>query len=387
MLPRRYRELYRAEGGKQAEISGYHLHLQGKPAGGARYGWTVETDISGQHTHADVTFLLWSDIVSTSMERSIFGTYLLLFETAWRYIRSGVLWRLMKLQKGPVIAALYPIIMLLVQLALAVLVWGGISSLLAHYLHPLVGIALGAVAFGLLMRWFKKKDGKFFVYYLMHDYAFSAKYDGAHPPQLEARMTEFRHEIEAALDGDVDEVLIVGHSSGAHLGVSILADLLAERPLSAKDPKLGFLTLGQVIPMVSFLPGAWKLRKDLNALSTEQSLTWVDVTAPGDGCTFALCDPVSVSGADPDQGTKIWPLVFSAAYRESLSKDLFDSLKWRFFRLHFQYLCAFDRPRDYDYFQITAGPVSLSERFKDRPPSRSRIETPVSPFQSMVAPE
>lgn len=29
---------------------------------------------------------------------------------------------------------------------------------------------------------------------------------------------------------------------------------------------------------------------------TQENITWVDVTAPGDGCAFALCNPVSVSG-------------------------------------------------------------------------------------------
>jgi hypothetical protein len=44
-----------------------------------------------------------------------------------------------------------------------------------------------------------------------------------------------------------------------------------------------------------------------------------------------------------------------------------------FFRLHFQYLCAFEQPGFYDYFQITAGPSSLRDRFQERAPSPSRI--------------
>jgi hypothetical protein len=104
----------------------------------------------------------------------------------------------------------------------------------------------------------------------------------------------------------------------------------------------------------------------------------VDVSAPGDGCSFALCDPVAVSGVSgPD---KKWPLVLSAAFTQTLSPERWKALRWRFFRLHFQYLCAFDRPGTYDYFRITAGPLTLAERFKDRAPSNSRIETPVSKY-------
>jgi hypothetical protein len=134
--------------------------------------------------------------------------------------------------------------------------------------------------------------------------------------------------------------------------------------------------------MVSFLEKAHRLRADLAYLSTSDALAWVDVTAPGDGCAFALCDPVAVSGVAPEgQG---WPLVFSAAFTKSLSPARWKELRWRFFRLHFQYMCAFDRPRDYDYFQITAGPMTLADRYRDRAPSKSRITKPVNKFTSVL---
>ena len=128
------------------------------------------------------------------------------------------------------------------------------------------------------------KDGKLFAYYLMHDFAHSARLKGEIPPDLSARMDEMGARIAAALAVDVDEVLVVGHSSGAHLGVTILADLIRSGAARPDGPALGFLSLGQVVPMVSFLPRATRLRADLAYLSTRDELTWVDVTAPGDGC-------------------------------------------------------------------------------------------------------
>jgi hypothetical protein len=314
------------------------------------------------------------------MASDIPSTYLQLVRTSWTYIASGALWRLMKLRKGPVIAALYPIVMLIAQLALA-LGLGWLMFRLGAVAHPVVGAPLGVVLTVMVLRWFRAKDGKFFAYYLMHDYAYSAQFGGENPPALETRMAEFGDEIVAAFGADYDEVLVVGHSSGAHLSVSILADLIRAGRIP-KDASLAFLSLGQVVPMVSFLPKAYRLRADLRYLSESDALTWVDVTAPGDGCAFALCDPVAVSGVATD--AKRWPLVFSAAFTKSLSPARWKALRWRFFRLHFQYLCAFDNPLDYDYFQITAGPVTLSDRYRDRPPSRSRIETPVCPFPTVA---
>lgn len=380
--PRRYRELYRKEGAAQAAISGYEIALKGKKPG-AHYGWTVDACIDEVRVDADFQVLVWSDIVRDSMANSIAGTYVQLARTAWTYIATGTLWRLMRMRKGPVIAALYPVGMLVLQLLLAVVAGWALGTLVARFTHPVFGWAVAVALAVAILRWFKAKDARFFVYYLMHDYAYSARSRGANPPELEARMAEFADAIAQALASDTDEVLVVGHSSGAHLAVSILADLIRAGRVPAAGPALSFLSLGQVVPMVSFLPDAHRLRADLHFLSARDELTWVDVTAPGDGCAFALCDPVAVSGVAPDN--QRWPLVLSAAFTQTLSPERWRALRWRFFRLHFQYMCAFDRPGDYDYFQITAGPLTLHERYDGRAASKSRITAALSRFRTMAA--
>jgi hypothetical protein len=151
--------------------------------------------------------------------------------------------------------------------------------------------------------------------------------------------------------------------------------VLRERAEGAGGPAIGLLTLGHVVPMLSFLPRAAALRGDLAFLSARDDIAWVDVTAPGDGCAFALCDPVAVSVPAP--AGRRWPLVLSAAFTRTLRPETWRRLRWRFFRLHFQYLCAFDNlngaPGEYDYFRITAGPLTLGARFAGRQPSPSRI--------------
>ena len=377
--PRRYRELYRTEGKAQAKISGYQIDLKPKKVKGP-YGWHVTGQIDGAVAEADVEVLVWSDIVKSSMERGIPGTYVQLARTAWAYIGSGALFRLAGLRKGPMIAALYPIVFLLVQLLIACLAGWGLYRLGA-LLHPVLGAVLALGLIWAMLRAFKRWDNKVFAYYLMHDYAYSAQFKGANPPELEARMAEFRTAIAEAMTGNFDEVLVVGHSSGAHLAVSILSDLI-RAGLPDQRPVLSFLSLGQVVPMVSFLPEARRLRGDLHYLSARDELTWVDVTAPGDGCAFALCDPVAVTGVAP--ADKKWPLVISAAFTQTLSPERWKELRWRFFRLHFQYLCAFDRPGDYDYFRITAGAMTLAERYQSRAASKSRIERAASGYRTMA---
>lgn len=371
--PRRYRELYRTEGATQAAILGYSLDLQPKKTPGP-YGWHAAT----AQAQADIEVLLWSDIVRNSMRQGIAATYLQLLRTAAAYILTGALFRLMRLRKGPMIAALYPIGMLLLQLAIALLL-GWLAFRLGSLAHPALGALLGLGLANATLRAFRAQDHRLYAHYLMHDYAFSAQFLGANPPELETRMAAFRATIGESLTQDLDEILVVGHSSGAHLAVSVLADLIREG-LPPQRPALAFLSLGQVVPMISFLPRANRLRADLRYLSARHEITWVDVTAPGDGCAFALCDPVAVTGVAPPD--KRWPLVLSAAFTQTLSPERWKALRWRFFRLHFQYLCAFDRPKDYDYFQITAGPLSLADRYRTRAPSPARIETPLSGYRS-----
>ncbi|QYK40612.1 MAG: hypothetical protein KF887_14490 [Paracoccaceae bacterium] len=390
--PRRYRELYRKEGTAQAALSGYELTLRPRRGKGS-YGWHVSTRIDGAETRADVEVLVWSDIVKTSMDAGILATYAQLARTAALYIGTGALFRLMRLRAGPVIAALYPVVMLLAQLGVALAAgWlaarGAALAMpdLVDMWHGLIVLCIvGGIAASLVLAGFRRIDNRLMAWYLMHDYAFTARDLGADPPELAARMADFRQTIATAMTEDWDEVLVIGHSSGAHLGVSVLADMIRDG-LPGHHPALSFLTLGQVVPMVSFLPRARKLRGDLAFLSTADALTWVDISAPGDGCAFALCDPVAVSGVAPPG--KRWPLVVSAAFTQTLAPATLHALRRRYFRLHFQYLCAFDalpgQPWDYDYFRITAGPRTLADHFAGRPPSASRIERPVNRFTAVA---
>ncbi len=399
--PRRYRELYRREAALQAARSGHRIAIAAAADTGA-FGWQVRATIEGAPVTAEVTVLVWSDIVRASMRQGVVATYVQLWQTARVYIGSGTLWRLMRLRKGPTIAAVYPVAVLLGELALALLCGAAAAVLMRAAAAALAGAGpvVAALAGGVaglaagvaMLRGFRRLDGRLFAHYLMHDYAFSAQGAGRYPAALSTRLDAFRARIAAALAEDWDEVLVVGHSSGVHLAVTVLADLvgagagLPGQGAGQGAPVLSFLSLGQAVPMVSFLPQAQRLRGDLARLSASDALVWVDVSAPGDGCCFALCDPVAVSGVAP--AAQRWPLVLSAAFSRSLSPARWRALRWRFFRLHFQYLCAFDTltgaPGEYDYFAVTAGPLTLADRLGWRAPSPGRITAAKSRYRDVA---
>ncbi len=364
---RRYREIYRREAAAQAAISGYRITVtcDGKAA------WDTRTEFPEGAAEARVEVLAWHDLVRDSMRHGILATYLQLLRTAWAYLASGALLRMMRLRRGPVLAALYPVAMLIAQLLIALALAAWVARALPGW-WGLAGIAVAAAVLAL----FRRADHWLYAYYLMHDYAFAAHLGGAYPPALEARLARFTDRLAGALASDVDEVLLVGHSSGAALAVSVMADLIRAGRVPANGPALALLTLGQVVPMLSFLPRAKRLRGDLAFLSEQPGIFWLDVSAPGDACCFALCDPVAVSGAaGPGQR---WPLVISATFSRTLSPERRRAMRHRWLRRHFQYLHAFDQPADYDYFAITAGPLTLARRVATRAPSPGVIRRAAS---------
>ncbi len=394
---RHYREMYRREGAAQANISGYALHMQAKQGEG--YAWDVRAEIDGIETVTEVEFLGWNDIVVASMQSGILASYWLLLRTLWLYLLTGALFSLIRLRPAPMLAALYPVVLLGGQLLLAIAAGLLVGWLLRYALiymalpfiesWPMlqvaylgigfVGVATlaGIVTAVLVLKAFKARDSRIYAYYLLYVYAFSAWHAGGYPPALRARLEDFKARIAKALTEDNDEVLIVGHSVGAHLGVELLADMERDGMIKGNTP-LALLSLGEVIPMISYLPAARGLRRSLHALGKSARVFWLDVTAPGDGGCFALCDPAAVSGVDTG------PKVLSAAFSQTLKPETYAARKRSFFKLHFQYLCAFDKPDKYDYFAITAGPQTLKTRFGAQPDSPSKRTKCFSKYTDMA---
>lgn len=87
--------------------------------------------------------------------------------------------------------------MLLAQLLLAIVLTLVLSWLLRPFLGWFGMIPALAAAYGLLS-WFRKLDGKLYAYYLMHDYAYSAKLKGKTPDELRQRLRSFTALIREA---------------------------------------------------------------------------------------------------------------------------------------------------------------------------------------------
>lgn len=377
--PRRYRELHRVEGQRQAGISGYDLRLEALPRGATgTYRWRTLLSEQERTTEAEFEFLAWDDIVRHSIRPSLSYVYTLMFRTFWVYLSSGAITAMLKLRSGPLIAGLTPaavmtfylVYALLAGIAAGLLVTAGLGA------PPIAGWVAGLAGAMLIMLGTRFIEEQMMVYFMVNDLGYTAVAGGAYPPQIDARLDAFATAIRYALDDPTfDEVVVVGHSSGAQLAVTALARAMAD---AGPDRRISLLTLGQSIAMLSFLPGAGELRADLARVADDTRVFWLDVTAMGDGACFALTDPVASCRAAGRVGNS--PTVISAAFSKTMEPDEIRRYRWRFMRLHFQYLCAFKRPDQFDYFRITGGDQTLYQRFSGRASSPSILAEPVAPI-------
>lgn len=381
--PRRYRELYRREAPQQARISGYDVVVSGlSRAENGNFRWKALFQKAHRQTTTEFEFLGWDDIVRQSYKYALRDVYPLMFRTLWIYLSSGAIGAMLRLRSAPPTAGLVPALLMIFYLLYASLIGLGTGLLLVNGLGAplLLGAATAATAFILSMIATRFFDEQLMIYFMVNDLGYSAQGAGAYPEPLSDRLDEFADQIGGALASDTfDEVLVVGHSSGAQLAVTALSRCIGKHGLP-HESRLGLVTLGQSIAMTSFLPKAHELREDLAKIADDGRIFWLDVTAPGDGACFALTDPAANCRQRGRAEDTPNPLVISAAFRKSMDPMQLRRNRWRLLRMHFQYLCAFSKPCGFDYFETTAGPVLLADRYGGRECSPSLDARPVAPM-------
>lgn len=367
--PRRCYFLYRDEARAQADISGYRIktsrmiYEKGAPV----VRWTAHMQEDGRTSDAEIHMLRWDDIARTWMRRSLPSTYLLMVRTLWFYLSTGSYAALSRISALSTSLGLYPVVMMIFYALVAAGAGFGVYVAGAHLGAPFTGGILGLIAAYVIMRLTRRIDEATFVYYLLYDFAFTAAHSRGEAPEIDIRINAFADRIaEDWSTGDCDEVLIVGHSSGSAHAAAVAARLVDGGFGAGEGPKLSLLTLGQNIPMLSFLPGAGQMRDDLRALGGSDAVEWIDISTPADAVSYSLTDPVSASGIVLEGAERKNPRVYSAAFWSTISAEKEAKLRRRYFRIHLQYLCAFDQPKHYDYFRITAGSLHIGQHFEGR---------------------
>jgi hypothetical protein len=149
----------------------------------------------------------------------------------------------------------------------------------------------------------------------------------------------------------------VAHSAGNIVLMSVVADIA--KHLSAKDcHKLKIVTMGQCIPLLSFIKQSEQYRQEIKFIS-DFDVYWLDVTAPADGVCFALEGPFVGICESKNERLKI----ISARFPKMFAPEKYREIKKDRLKTHFLYLMAADGEVEFDYFQLTAGAKSVGSRF------------------------
>jgi hypothetical protein len=177
---------------------------------------------------------------------------------------------------------------------------------------------------------------------------------------MNARIEAFAARVVAcARRGDVQEIVIAGHSLGATVAVDVLARAFDRDPaLGRHGPTLNLLTIGATIPKLALHPrGAW-LRESVRRLAAEPSLTWAEYQARDDFISFHKFDPVKLTRVD-DITEPGGPIIRRVQIHQMLSAPTLRRLRFSYMRLHYQFVMANERRAAYDYFMLMCGPAQF----------------------------
>lgn len=167
--------------------------------------------------------------------------------------------------------------------------------------------------------------------------------------------------IAVALANAADEIVVVGHSAGCVIASAVMARALERDPeLGRRGTRLVLLTLGSVVPAVALHPAAQRMRDIVARLAVEPAAAWVDCQFRKDVMAFINFDTVEGVGVDAGARRRN-PLTWRVPFKDMLSPEGYRRLRWKFFRVHFQYIMASERPCAYDYILLIGGPMAIAE--------------------------
>lgn len=333
-----YHHLYKEQAAKQSAITGASYDV------GPRqrlnefvHRWTVRCG----EVETTYDFLAWDDIVRREWRGGFFGWW-----TDMRYFYGPRVMREMILPICRVMPSryyagffvpAYLAILALLSLMLAI-GFGGLAGAICGVLFFAGGIWLG---------------NRIAVFWVLKVIGFCARWGAGDIGGMDKRSDVFADHISAVLkDADIEEAVIASHSIGTILAVPVVARVL--RQAGADESRLVLLTLAQSIPMVSFQKSARDIHQELDEISGDDRVLWVDYSAPVDGACFPLS--LAVPGKEG----------LSPRFHTLYHADSYRKYRWNFYTLHFLYLHAGEKIGAYDYFNMTAGPQTMRARMSGK---------------------
>jgi hypothetical protein len=346
-------------------------------ADGETASWTIETKAGDWQTRTAYDFLRWEDLIKRDLAAPIWGTLFQAIWIYWRMVFNGTIARFWKAHWRFATFITYPHLMLLAEaLCVAGIAFGFAKGLQALGIPSLFSFAAAAALFlAVLGTALKYTENRTYLLYLLSDTIWTWEFSHRERPEWDERIDRFAlHLIDVAGNSDAEEIVVVGHSSGSFLGAEILARALKLDPnLGRHGPRVVLLTIGGNFPIVGFHAVSQDFRDHLRLLAVEPSIDWIDCQSRKDVMNFYPFDPIAGHGIDVG-ALRRNPTIVPIRFRDIIKPEHYNLFRWKFFRVHFQFVMANERPHVYDFFMIVCGPIPLTERMA-RPEAALAIAT------------
>ncbi len=327
--------------------------------------WSIDASGAGWQTRTAYDFLRFEDFIQRDLASPIWPTVFKAVFIYWRLVLNGTIARFWRANWRFATFITYPHLMLLAELlcasAIAFVFGTGLDALGIPRVLSLLGAA--AVAVALLWAMLKYTENRTYLLYLLCDTIWTWEFSHRQRPDWDQRIDRFaQHLCKVARTTSAGEIVIMGHSSGSFLGTEIVARALELDPeLGRHGPRIMLLTLGGNFPIVGFHRASPQFRAHLRRLACEPSIDWIDCQARKDVMNFFQFDPIAGHGIELGEDRRN-PLIVPVRFREMILPEHYNLFRWQFFRVHFQFVMANERPHAFDFFMIACGPVPLRER-------------------------
>jgi pimeloyl-ACP methyl ester carboxylesterase len=327
--------------------------------------WSIETKADDWQTRTTYDFLRFEDFIQRDLAAPIWNTVFRAVWIYWRLVFRGTIARFARANWRFATFITYPHLVLLAEaLCAAAIAWLFQKGLDAVGIPDLFSVLAATALFvALLGTALKYTEDRTYVLYLLCDTIWTWEFSHRGRPEWDERIDRFaEYLVKVARASPAEEIVLVGHSSGSFLATEILARALKRDPaLGRHGPRVMLLTLGGNYPIVGYHAAAQDFRDHLRQLALEPSIDWIDCQARKDVMNFFHFDPIKAHGIDVGEAGRN-PTIVPVRFREIIAPQHYNLFRWQFFRVHFQFVMANERPHAYDFFMIVCGAVPLRER-------------------------
>lgn len=329
--------------------------------------WRIRTARDAWATDTVYDVLRWDDIVERDFRRPMPACLAWLALSIVHALATGLTVRLMRMNWIFGCVTIYPAVMVLALALTSAGLGYAVARIATIWAAWPLAAAAGLVAAAGTVVLARPLYARAYVWHLLHDWLFNWEHGSGRRPDYDARVERFAaHLHEVAASSDADEVLIVGHSSGAGMAMETLARALETDPKLGKGgPALALLTIGTSLPVAALNVRAHAIRRRLARVMQAPHVLWVEYQAPQDWLNAAGFNPVRTVPLGLAEHDCSNPVIRSARFAEITSEETYRLMLRSPFRMHFQFMMANDRSGEYDFYMMALGPIGLAARIRD----------------------